>query len=145
MIILLADGDAITRFGIAIRDEERQLLGRYWPGKISIVFPLASRTDDGVDISEKYRYLHRGSESLCFRVPDDVALRELLRKTGPLVAPSANPSGHPPAMTAVEARTYFGDQVDIYIDSGRVESEPSTVARLDDGRLVVLRQGAVTL
>ncbi|MDP3762639.1 MAG: hypothetical protein Q8Q97_01010, partial [bacterium] len=39
---------------------------------------------------------HRGAKTLAFRLSEKASLLKLLKKTGPLVAPSANPEGFPP-------------------------------------------------
>ena len=145
MSILIAAIEEVARFGIVLHDEDRELLARYWPGKISIVFPIAPGISGVTAALQNYQYLHRGTGTLCFRVPGDDALRQVLREIGPLVAPSANPPEQPPALNIDEARNYFGDRVDFYLDAGHLESAPSTVAWLTADGLIVKRQGAVTV
>lgn len=72
------------------------------------------------------------NDDLAYRIPADKGLRELLARTGPLIAPSANPEGLPPARTIDEARAYFGDAVDVYVDGGEVPQAtvPSRLLRL---------------
>lgn len=79
-------------------------------------------------------WLLRENNELAYRVPRDVRLRQLLAKTGPLIAPSANPQGQPPAMTIEEAQAYFGDEVDVYVDDGTVpfDTQPSRLLRIHD-------------
>ena len=62
---------------------------------------------------------------------------DLLKETGPLVAPSANPEGEIPAKNIEEARKYFGNKVDFYIDEGKIISEPSTLVRIDEDEIKV--------
>lgn len=66
-----------------------------------------------------------------------------MRQTGPLVAPSANISGQPPAKTIREAKEYFGSLADIYIDIGKLDSEPSTILELDKNKLKFIREGVI--
>jgi len=136
-IILLAEGKDIERFGISSGKGIGKIAQSYWPGKVSIALALAE------EAQEKYAYLHRGTNSLAFRVPDDENLREILKETGPLVAPSANPEGKLPALTVEEARNYFGERADFYIDGGMLEGEPSTLIEIRPGKILVLREGAV--
>lgn len=136
LIILLADGKDVEKFGISSESGPGKAAQRYWPGKISIILPLPE------DSREKFEYLHRGTNTLAFRVPDKADLRELLTKTGPLVAPSANPEGKLPALDIEQARKYFGDGVDFYTDSGVVESEPSTLIEIRPSKILILREGA---
>ena len=87
-------------------------------------------------------YLHRGTHTLAFRVPDDPQLKNLLKESGPLIAPSANPEGLPPATNIEEAQKYFGDTVDFYINDGERAGSPSTVISLgEDGSVVTVREG----
>jgi len=72
-------------------------------------------------------------------------LRFLLRKTGPLVAPSANPEGLDPALTIRQAKKYFSNMVDFYIDRGKLESSPSTLVKIEAGNIIVLREGVVVI
>lgn len=96
----------------------------YWPGPVSIVIDYNS---------SQFDYLHRGSGSIAFRVPGVKALRELLKQTGPLIAPSANPENSPPATTIQEAYQYFGDKVDYYLDGGTMAGKPSRIIHIAQG------------
>lgn len=90
--------------------------------------------------SKKFEYLHRGTKTLAFRFPKKKSLVNLLEKTGPLVAPSANPQGLPPASTAKEAKAYFGETVDFYISGGKPRKKPSKIVRISGGGLEILRK-----
>lgn len=136
MIILLVSPRDLARFGIRPDARIKTLLGRWWPGKVSVILPV---------LSKKFFYLHRGTRTLAFRVPKPKWLRALLQKTGPLVAPSANPEGEPPARTIREAKKYFGDRVALYVGGGKSVSRPSTVVALRNGKIAVLRRGAVMI
>ena len=136
MIVLISSSADFRLFGIRLRDVDDEILNKLWPGKVSVILPC---------INPEFGYLHCGTESLAFRVPDDEGLRELLDYTGPLVAPSANPEGQETATTIEEAKDYFGADVDFYEDGGELDETPSTLVRLDDGELSVLRDGAVNI
>ena len=88
-------------------------------------------------------HLVRTDATLAFRaVPPETALSELIQLVGPLLAPSANPAGQPPATTVNEATAYFGDQVAVYVDGGEIKGVmPSRIIKFtDEGQLVALRQ-----
>lgn len=137
-IVLISSINDLQTFGIEVSVGEKEIIEqkKLWPGKVSIVFKCPDPS---------FEYLTRGTGSLAFRVPDVVELRELIKEVGPLAAPSANIEGEPTSTNIDEARTAFGDKVDFYIDGGEVRSEPSTLVKFEDGNLVVLRQGAVTI
>ncbi len=128
-IILIADFAGLEHFGIKLTEEEKRRLGEFWPGPVSVILPCAD---------DRFAYLHRGTKSLAFRLPDKPELRELLRETGPLVAPSANPEGQPPATSIEEAKRYFADGVDFYLQ-GETGTRPSRLIRLLDGDIEILR------
>ena len=131
------------KFGIIPGAYAKKFLAQYWPGKISVVLPLLRQGFGGQACRRKFSYLHRGTNSLALRVPAGAKIRAFLKQTGPLVAPSANTEGKPPAKTIAEAKKYFGERIDFYIDAGKKDSRPSTFVRILKNKTVVLREGAV--
>lgn len=107
----------------------------YWPNPISVVIPT------GQNLS----YLHLGKYSLAVRIPNNKSLLELLEQTGPLLTSSANQPGEEPAKNIDEAVACFNDKVDFYVDGGELGGKPSTVIRIVDDAIEVLREGAVTI
>lgn len=136
MIILIADGSELKLFGVHPTAAQKNFYTRYWPGKVSVVLPCRTK---------KFVYLHRGTGAIAFRVPDKKQLRDFLKKTGPLVAPSANHEGEVPAKTIAEAKKYFGVLADVYVDAGILAGDPSTVVSFGRGKVKILRQGAVRI
>jgi L-threonylcarbamoyladenylate synthase len=137
MIVLISSISDLKFFDIILTPTQKKFLKEFWPGKISVILDCKKK---------KFKHLHRGTESIAFRLPDEDVLRELIRKTGPLVAPSANISGEKPAENTDGARKYFNDSVDFYVDAGKLKSKPSTLVKLEnDGSFLVLRKGAVKL
>lgn len=130
MIILISSRRELRRFGVRLTRREEMFLRRVWPGKVSVILWCRSKT---------FSYLHRGTHTLAFRLPKLLWLTRFLRRTGPLVAPSANPEGAPPARTAQEAYDYFRKNVDFYVDGGVRRSAPSAIVRLSKKGAVVTR------
>ena len=135
-IVLLADIRDIERFGWKLSLEEEQLINTVWPGKVSVILS---------GFSDGFSYLHRGTGTMAFRIPNASALRSMLRISGPIVAPSANPEGKKQAETIGEAEAYFGEKSDFFVDGGRLSGLPSTVVRFESDHFTVIRQGAVSL
>ncbi len=107
-----------------------------WPGSVSVVLPDHEALD----------YLDQGKQSLAVRVIAVPALQKLLEKTGPLLTSSANLPGESPAETVEEAYAYFGDDVDFYVATADWPlGTPSTIIRLNDKTIEVLRQGSVRI
>lgn len=137
MIILIATLNDLKKFGIILSANQKKALKEIWPDRVSVVLSCKNK---------KFQYLHRGSNELAVRLPADVELIKLLKKVGPLVAPSANLEGKVPAATYLEARKYFADEVDFYVDFGKLKSKPSTLIKMNEaGKIEVLRAGAVKI
>jgi tRNA threonylcarbamoyl adenosine modification protein (Sua5/YciO/YrdC/YwlC family) len=107
----------------------RKLLDRYAPGPLTLVLPA------------------RGGEgTVGLRVPANPIARQLIARTGaPLLVPSANPAGEPPAVSAAEVLRYFDRRIEAVVDGGTaLLKESSTVVRVDDEGYEVLRAGIIT-
>lgn len=135
-IILISDVKDLKLFEIEINKFQKLFIERYWPGEVSVA--LSSKIKD-------LKYLDRGTNSLAFRLPDNVWLREIIKITGPLVAPSANPEGKDPAIDIKKAKKYFDKKVDYYFERGTIECPPSTLVLLEKNQYTVLRQGITTI
>jgi L-threonylcarbamoyladenylate synthase len=133
--LIAADISQLEKIGLKHR--YLKAVEQFWPGAVSVVIPAS---DPALE------YLHRGRMSLAVRVPAGRKLQTLLKKTGPLLTSSANRPGEPPANTIAEARGYFGGKVDFYIDAGDLSGrQPSTIIRILDDAIEVLRPGAVKI
>lgn len=110
-------------------------INNLWPGPLSIILTALSAPN----------WLSPDGKSIAVRWPDYPALQNLIDKTGPLISTSANFHGQEPTATAKAAQAIFGDNLDFYVDAGRLTSQPSTLAALNNGRLEILRQGAVKI
>ncbi len=136
MIVLISSIGDLKAFGVRLGAKESKFLRKYWPGKLSVILKVPSK---------KFFYLHRGTKSVAFRLPKLARLKKLLKETGPLVAPSANFEGERPAASIKEAKKYFKNKVDFYLDGGRQASKPSTLIDFRGKQPIVLREGAVNL
>ncbi len=133
--IIAADIDQLENLGLKRR--YLKAVEQFWPGALSVIIPAADPA---------LSYLHQGQQTLAVRIPDHLALQKLLQKTGPLVTSSANHPGKPTAVTVDQAKDYFGDRVDFYIDGGDLsDRQPSTIIRIVDDAIEVLRAGAVKI
>ncbi|MFZ3054957.1 MAG: L-threonylcarbamoyladenylate synthase [Minisyncoccales bacterium] len=126
MIVLISSLKDLELFNIKI---DKKTADKYWPGKTSIILPV-----------KKFEYLHRGKKSLAFRLPKDENLIQILKVSGPIIAPSANIEGKEPATTIDEAKKYFGENVNFYLNFGKLKSKPSKIISLIEGKVEVIRK-----
>lgn len=135
-IILISSIEDLKIFNIELNKNVLDILIKVWPGKITVILPC---------LENKFEYLHRGTNKLALRFPDKPDLIELIKNTGPIVAPSVNFEGEFPAKNIEEAKKYFSKDVDFYVDEGDLISEPSTIIEIKDGEIVLIRKGAVKI
>lgn len=133
MIILISQVTDVLDIGLRPTKEQLNLMQKVWPNPVSLILPVTKTN---------LIYLHRGKKSLAFRIPAIKWLKELLDISGPLVAPSANFEGEKPATTIDEAKNYFKDQIDFYLDGGELNNPPSTVISLINNKYNIIRQGS---
>jgi L-threonylcarbamoyladenylate synthase len=132
--VIAANIDQLVGLGIPRR--YLSAVSQFWPGAVSVI----------IACGPELAYLHLGKSSLAVRIPDTPALTRLLEQTGPLVTTSANHPDQPIAVTADQAWVYFGDKVDFYDDGGDLSGhQPSTIIRIIDDAIEVIRQGAVRI
>jgi L-threonylcarbamoyladenylate synthase len=132
-IILISSLADLKKFGIAVTPEQKKFLAAVWPGPVSVILPCKQK---------KFSYLHRGSNSLAIRFPADRLLQAIIKKTGPLVAPSANPQGKQPAETSAAAQAYFEDAVDFYVSGSKKAGKASTIVDFTESIPRLIRQGS---
>jgi L-threonylcarbamoyladenylate synthase len=133
LIILISTPEDLELFGIPIDKGPGRVAQRFWPGKVSVIVSCDK---------PEFEYLHRGTKTLAFRLPEKKELVELLTETGPLVAPSANLEGEMPSLTIEEAKRYFRESVDFYVDEGLIQSEPSSIIQVTGHKILIIREGA---
>lgn len=129
-VILVANYDQLPTIGINVKSSTLELLTRIWPASVSILLPCPD---------SRFEYLHRGTGELAVRMPDNTSLSEFVDKTGPIVATSANVSGHPTPTNITDIKKQL-PSLDFYVD-GHTGTTPSRLARLgDDGTLEWLQR-----
>jgi L-threonylcarbamoyladenylate synthase len=134
--VLVADREMLFSLVASVPSLAEKLIVRFWPGPLTIILPARR------DIPAP---LVNAAGGVGVRISSQTIAAELVKALGhPLTATSANPSGQPPARTAQEAKEYFSDQIDIFIDGGTLASTTgSTVVEVLDDSLKIIRAGDI--
>jgi L-threonylcarbamoyladenylate synthase len=126
-IILINDLEELSTFDIK-PPRSINLLPIFQTISTSFILSLPSSS------LKKFYYLHRGQNSLAFRIPKKTSspknLYQILSQTGPLISTSVNPQGLPPAQNIQQAWDYFANQIDFYFDQGPLNNPPSRIIKL---------------
>jgi L-threonylcarbamoyladenylate synthase len=136
LIAHVVDRQAAQR--LARFDADATKLGAaFWPGPLTLVLPKSA----DCPVAE---LATAGLDNVAVRVPSHTVARDILKAFGkPVVAPSANRSGHVSPTTAEHVQADLGGRIDLIIDGGAtaVGVESTIVACLGDPLL--LRPGGV--
>jgi len=138
LIILIHSLEDLNKFGVKMSKEQSEILRKIWPGKVTIELEHSLKKFSHIRANHNYSGFRMIGEK-------NKNLFDLIKKVGPIVAPSANKEGFTPAETIKEAKYYFGDEVDLYINAGRKVGEPSTLIRVKNNKVEILRQGKVKI
>jgi L-threonylcarbamoyladenylate synthase len=137
LIVHAADIDAAAAIGV-LPDAALRLAARFWPGPLTIVVPKRA----GAPVAD---LALAGLPSVALRVPAHAVARALLGAFGaPLVAPSANRSGHVSATTAHHVAQDLGTGVAVVLDAGPTAiGVESTIVAFTGPEPALLRAGAI--
>jgi tRNA threonylcarbamoyl adenosine modification protein (Sua5/YciO/YrdC/YwlC family) len=119
-------------------DAGRALAEKFWPGALTLVVRHTSHL--AWDLGET-----RGTVAV--RVPDHPIALSLIEQTGPLAVSSANRSGSPAPVTAMDARLQLGAAVAVYLDAGSAPDAalPSSIVDVTGEQPRLLRAGALSV
>jgi L-threonylcarbamoyladenylate synthase len=147
VIVHLADAADLDDWAATVPPQLREFADRRWPGPLTIIVPKQPWVP--LEITG-------GMDSVAIRVPGALLAREVISALGAqqgrpaaVVAPSANLFGQVSPTTAAHVREGLAGRLrpdDAVLDGGPcLVGVESTIVAWIDGRLTVLRPGAVTL
>jgi L-threonylcarbamoyladenylate synthase len=123
------------------RNEYQTLINHFWPGPLTIIFPL----DSGLTKSGLLRIVSAGRGSIGVRCPDHPLVLELLEALAePLVATSANRSGEAAPMKLGEVDEDIQHEADLIIPGAVASGIASTVLDTTHTPWRILREGEIS-
>jgi len=119
----------------ALPESFYRLARRFWPGPVTIVVPASARVPLKVT---------GNTGRLAVRQPaSTIAVRLLERLGQPLIATSANISGHPTCRSGLDVFAVMDGKIELVLDGGLCTGEGATTVDLTGPRWRVIREGAV--
>lgn len=129
--------DMAKRHGVFSPVTEK-LAEAFWPGPLTLVLPLSPG-------SNIHPLVTAGLGTIGLRMPRGVAGELISRVGNPLAAPSANLSGRISPTQAEHVIAEFGGENVLVIDDGPCEEGiESTIVKIDDDHMTLLRPGTIT-
>jgi L-threonylcarbamoyladenylate synthase len=137
LIVHVADRATAQRLG-KFDAAASALAAAFWPGPLTLVLPKA----DDCPIAD---LATAGLDTIAVRVPAHAVAHALIAAAGwPLVAPSANRSGHVSPTTAAHVAADLDGRIDLILDGGPTPvGVESTIVACTSGHPVLLRAGGV--
>jgi L-threonylcarbamoyladenylate synthase len=132
-VLDVAAARRLAKFDVAAE----RLAATFWPGPLTLVLPKSG----DCPVAE---LATAGLDSIAVRAPSHRVARDILQRVErPVVAPSANRSGHVSPTTAAHVLADLGGAIDLIVDGGpaAVGVESTIVALLDHP--VLLRPGGL--
>ena len=113
----------------------KKLYDQYLPGPLTIIL----KANDSVPA-----WINSGLSTIGFRLPNHPKTLELIKKTGPLIGPSANISGQESGKVFLQIQQQFSEMVSGFEDDNSLTGLDSTILDLSGEKARILRQGAIT-
>lgn len=137
-LIAHVDSIAMAETLVVFDPLSRRLAETFWPGPLTLVLP--ARPDCPVS-----SLATAGLDTLAVRMPAHLVALELIRAAGvPIVAPSANTSGHVSPTSAAHVYGDLSRRIPLILDGGRTEvGLESTILQIRDGTPYLLRPGGL--
>jgi len=141
-LLLIAGPDMIERLDLVLPTYAANLVARHWPGPLTLVLPGGEKR-----VPSRLRGPEGG---IAVRWTSHPAIMRLIRAHGDAItSTSANRPGVPPATSAAEILSQWGDAVARgrlrVLDGGTLTpSQPSTVLDCTGQRPRVIRPGAIS-
>lgn len=123
----------------------RRLARRAWPGPITLVLDATHPEGLVRRLPHEVQRVVAPEGTIGLRAPSHALVLDVMQfLRGPMALTSANRGGEKDACTAKEVISSLQDDVDLVLDDGPARlGQPSTVVRVMDHQLTVLRQGVV--
>ncbi len=136
LIVHVADLNMCSEFIRSMPKDFEKLSQHFWPGPLTLIAEV---------LEEKIPDAVRAGLSTCaFRIPQHPLTLELLKRTGPLVAPSCNLSGKPSATSKEHVESDFGKDFPVLDDGLCTHGVESTICSFQDGSWKIARKGAIS-
>ena len=137
LILHIANLEMLDEIAENISELEYKLMDAFWPGPFTIILNKKK------DIANEATC---AGNTVGVRMPSNRIAYELIKRAGvPIAAPSANISGRPSGTNLEDIIEELSEKVDFIIDGGESEiGLESTVVRVIDGEIKILRPGRIT-
>lgn len=136
LIVHISSIDEVKDIAVDIPSDFYKLAEKFMPGPLTVILKKSDKVPYAVTA---------GGETVGVRMPNNAFARELIARSYPLAAPSANRSKHISPTTAQHVYEDLNGEISLILDGGACSvGIESTVLDLTSDVPTILRPGAVT-
>lgn len=136
LLILISNFDMLKKYVKNISSLELGIINKFWPGPLTIIFQNKKNLSD---------VLTANKSEIAIRMPNDERLLDLINKLDkPIIATSAN-IAHKKTITSIDLlEDNIKNNVDYIYDGGFLEDKPSTIIKVIDNKVIIVRDGIIS-
>lgn len=136
LLILISNFDMLKKYVKNISPLELEIINKFWPGPLTIIFQNKKNLSD---------LLTANKSEIAIRMPNDERLLDLINKLNkPIIATSAN-IAHEKTITSIDLlEDKIKNNVDYIYDGGFLEDNPSTIIKVIDNKVIIVRDGIIS-
>ena len=132
-LIVISSLEMLEKYTIEINDLQKELINKYWPNTLTILFKKNDLISDE---------LTKGSEYIGIRMPDNKYLLELINRFGkPLISSSANITNEKVITNISMLDEELKKHISYIKDDGKLNDIASTLIKVENNKIIFLREG----
>ena len=133
LLILVSSIDMLKKYTKNISDLELEVINKYWPNKLTILFEKNDLLSDELTASSPY---------VGVRMPNNKLLLDIMNKYNkPLLSTSANIHSKDVITKILLLENEMRDSVSYIYDAGELSTTASTLIKIENGKIKILREG----
>lgn len=131
--LMCASVDEIEKYAV-IDDNTKKIIRKFMPGQLTIIVRVKEGVPALVTLNTGF---------IGIRVSSSPLVQDFIKMVGkPLLVPSANKHGEPPALTSDDAFRVFAGEIPFVIEGKSASTIPSTIIKIDD-KIELVREGVI--
>lgn len=135
LILLMDSYEMIKEYTANITELEDGIIKKYLPGAVTIILEKNEKVSNLITANSRY---------VGVRIPDNNELLEIIGKLGrPIISTSANISEEKTITNVEMLEDSLKEKIDYIYDGGFVNEAASTIVKVQDNMVKILREGKV--
>jgi L-threonylcarbamoyladenylate synthase len=134
--MLVRDTMMVEELATEISPRFRMLARKFWPGPLTIILPASPKVPLRATGNTGRLAVRQAKSAIC----DEL----IARLNQPIIATSANVSGHPTCRSGIEVFGEMDGRVDLVLDGGACEGMGASTVDITEPEWKIIREGAVT-